>query len=650
MALKWLRDNLRHLKFVLWGVVLVFGLMVFVDWGSGRSGGGGGGRSAVRIGNRNVSEAEFIGELRRMNDRFQRQFGDQWNQLRGQVDLAGQTVAYFIDRELHLEEAAAAGLVVSDEELQEAILATPMFLNEDGVFVGQETYERIIRSYFQMGPQEFEEGFEDDLLIGKLNALVQRGVYVGDDEVEADLRRQRETADLSTVHIRYERFLNDVTVTDNDLMAFYEDNLENYRRDEQRVIRYLVVETSRLRRTLPVTDEELKAYYDEHLGDFVLGEQANARHILFRLPPSASQENRAEVGLKVDGVLKIAQGGGDFGELAAKHSEDPGSKDNGGDLGWFGRGEMVKEFEDAVFNAKPGEIIGPVESQFGIHIIKVEGFKPEQQQPFDEVEDQVKFRVLEGRAAAEAEIRAAALMRRIAAEEPSSDEAWQAIADEDETVVLNVSPAFESGQAVPGTGGGAELSDEAFGVEVGHVGGPMPIPRGWIVWQLAEAQPEGVPPFDDVRPAVEQEVRKLKASGLAVGVATSLAQQWRDGRDAGELAEEFGTTVVPIPGFRRGTAIGAIGPAPAVDTVVFSANVGDVLGPVQLGDRGVVVARVDALSLVGPEVIVEEGATARARLTAQRAQQLLQSMIAERRSDTVVEVDNQLMERFAPRG
>jgi len=270
------------------------------------------------------------------------------------------------------------------------------------------------------------------------------------------------------------------------------------------------------------------------------------------------------VGLKVDGVLKIAQGGGEFGELAAKHSEDPGSKDNGGDLGWFGRGEMVKEFEDAVFNAKPGEIIGPVESQFGIHIIKVEGFKPEQQQPFDEVEDQVKFRVLEGRAAAEAEIRAAALMRRIAAEEPSSDEAWQAIADEDETVVLNVSPAFESGQAVPGTGGGAELSDEAFGVEVGHVGGPMPIPRGWIVWQLAEAQPEGVPPFDDVRPAVEQEVRKLKASGLAVGVATSLAQQWRDGGDAGELAEEFGTTVVPIPGFRRGTAIGAIGPAPAV--------------------------------------------------------------------------------------
>ena len=586
MALKWLRDNLRHLKFVLWGVVLVFVLLVFVDWGSGRSGGGGGGRSAVRIGNRNVSEAEFIGELRRMNDRFQRQFGDQWNDLRSQVDLAGQTVAYFIDRELHLEEAAAAGLVVSDQELQQAILETPMFLNSEGVFVGQETYERMIRSYFQMTPQEFEKNFEEDLLIGKLNALVYRGVYVGDDEVEEDLRRQRETADLSTVHIRYERYLNDVTVTDNDLMAYYEDNLENYRRDEQRVIRYLVVETSRLRRTLPVTDDELQTYYDEHVDDFVVGEQANARHILLRLPPSATPDDRAEVELRADGVLKIVQAGGDFGELAAKYSEDPGSKDSGGDLGWFGRGEMVKEFETAVFNAKPGEIIGPVESQFGFHIIKVEGFKPEQQQSFDEVVDQVKFRVLEGRAAAEAEIRAAALMRRIAAEEPATDDAWQAIADEDESVVLNVSPAFESGQAIPGTGGGAELSEEAFDVEVGHVGGPMPIPRGWIVWQLADVQPEGVPSFEEVRPAVEQEVRQLKASGLAVGVGTRLAERWREGGDPEQLAEEFGTAVVEVPGYRRGAAVGTIGPTPAVDAKVFAADVGESWGRSNSGTAG----------------------------------------------------------------
>ena len=286
-----------------------------------------------------------------------------------------------------------------------------------------------------------------------------------------------------------------------------------------------MVETSRLRRLLPVSDEDLQTYYDEHRDEFTVGEQAHARHILFRVPPSVTAEQVAEIRATADGVLQIARSGGDFAELATKYSEDPGSKDNGGDLGWFGRGEMVPEFENAVFGAKPGDIIGPVQSQFGLHVIKVEGFTPERQQPFEEVEEQVRFRVLEGRAAAEAEIRASALLRRVSTDEASSDELWQQIADEDEAVVLNVSPPFGRGEPVPGTGGGTELSDEVFTADVGAVGGPRAIPRGWMVWQLADVRPEGVPPFEDVRAAVDQQVRKLKALGLAVGVATQIAER-----------------------------------------------------------------------------------------------------------------------------
>jgi peptidyl-prolyl cis-trans isomerase D len=650
MALKWLRDNLRHLKFILWGVVAVFVLLVFVDWGAGRSGRGGGASAAVQVGDRAVSEAEFIAEMRRMNDRFQQQFGDQWNDLRDQVDLAGQTVGYFIERELHLAEAAEAGIVVSDEELREAILSNPMFQDRDGRFVGQETYERMIRGYFQIGPQEFERRFSEDLAISKLQSLVERGVHVSDAEVAEAIRRQRETADFAAMQVRYERFLNDVTVTDDDLLAHYEENTEEYRRPEQRVIRSLVVETSRLRRLLPAEEEDLRAYYDEHRDEFTVGEQAHARHILFRVPPSADGDQRTEIRLRADGVVQIARSGGDFAELASKYSEDPGSKDNGGDLGWFGRGEMVPEFETAVFGAKPGDILGPVESQFGFHIIKVEGFTPEQLQPFDEVQEQVRFRVLEGRAAAEAEIRASALLRRASSEEAASDELWQQIADEDEAVVLNVSPPFGRGEPVPGTGGGSELSDEVFAANVDDIGGPLAIPRGWMVWQVAEVRPEGVPPFEDVRAAVDQQVRKLKALGLAVGVATQIAEDWRGGGDPEKIAAEFGTTVIEAGGHRRGAAISGVGAAPAVDRAVFSAAAGDVVGPVRIGDRGVVVAKVEQLSLVDPVDLEREAVQARDQLAAERGQMLLRAMINERRRDTEVTVDNQFMERFAPRG
>jgi len=650
MALKWLRDNLRHLKFILWGVVAVFVLLVFVDWGAGRSGRGGGAGAAVRVGDRAISEAEFVAEMRRMNDRFQQQFGDQWNDLRDQVDLAGQTVSYFVERELHLAAAADAGLVVSDEELQEAILSNPMSQDRAGRFVGQETYERMIRGYFQLSPQEFEQRFGEDLVIAKLQSLVERGVYISDVEVADEIRRQRETSALEAIQIRYERFLNDVTVSEDDLLGYYNEHTDEYRRPEQRVIRSLVVETSRLRRLLPVSDEDLRAYYDEHRDEFTVGEQAHARHILFRIPPSATADQVAEIRLRADGVLQIARSGGDFAELAKKYSEDPGSKDNGGDLGWFGRGEMVPEFETAVFGAKPGEIIGPVQSQFGFHIIKVEGFTPERQQPFDEVEEQVRFRLLEGRAAAEAEIRASALLRRISSDEANSDEAWQQIADEDEAVVLNASPAFSRGEPVPGTGGGNELSDEVFAADVGTVGGPRAIPRGWMVWQLAEVRPEGVPPFEDVRAAVDQQVRKLKALGLAVGVASQIAEDWRAGGDPKKIATDFGTTVVEATDHRRGGAITGIGPVPAVDRAVFGAAVGDVVGPVQIGDRGVVVAKVDQLTLIDPTELERQAAEARDRLASERGQLLLRAMINERRRDTVVTVDNEFMERFAPRG
>ena len=650
MALKWLRDNLKHLKFILWGVVAIFVLLVFVDWGTGRSGSGGGAAVAVTVGDRQVTEGEFIEEMRRMNDRFQQQFGDQWNELRGQVDLAGQTVSYFVEREMHLAEAAKAGLVVSDGELQEAILDNPMFKDRDGRYVGQETYERMIRGYFQMTPQEFEKRFAEDLQIAKLSSLVESGVFVSDAEIDAELRRQAETADLAAVQVRYERFLNGVTVTDDELQAHYAAHGEDYRRGEQRVIRYLVVETSRLRRTLPAEKAELQAYYDQHRAEFMVGEKAHARHILLRLPPSATADQRAEIKLRADGVLRIAQAGGDFAELAKKHSEDPGSRDSGGDLGWFARGEMVPEFESAVFNAKPGDLVGPVESQFGFHIIKVEGFTPEQQQPFEEVEEQVKFRVLEGRAAAEAEIRASALLKRLSSEEAAGDDLWQKMADEDESVVLNVSPPFGPDNPVPGTGGGADLSAEVFAAKLGDIGGPRAIPRGWMVWKLAEVRPGGVPAFDEVRPAVDQEVRKLKALDLAAGAAAEIAGRWRAGGDPQEIAAAHGTSVIEARDHRRGAAVGAIGPAPAVDAAVFAAGAGTVVGPIRIGDRGVVVAKVERLNLIDRAALERDRAGARERLASERGQLLLRALINERRRDTPVTVNNELMERFAPQG
>jgi peptidyl-prolyl cis-trans isomerase D len=649
MALKWLRDNLRHLKFILWGVVLVFVLLVFVDWGAGRAGGGGGDSAAVRVGSRSISESEFLDEMRRLDQRFSDIYGEQWNELRGQVDLARQTANFFIDRELQINEARNVGLSISREELQEAIMEQPSFRNESGDFVGAETYKRILRAYFRMTPEAFEDRLTEDLLIGKLNALAERNVWVSDAEVEREFRRQREVSDIDVIQLRYEPFLAEVQVLEDDARAAFDATAEDYHRDEERTIRYLLVETSRLRRTLPVDEAELKTYYDQHVDEFLEGEQASARHILIRVAPNATNIESGEAELRADSVAKIAQAGGDFAAIAAVHSDDPGSKELGGDLGWFGRGQMVTEFEDAVFSAKPGEIIGPIRSQFGFHIIKVEGFRPEHQRPFEEVREQIRFRVMEGRAEAEAETRTGVLARRLQSEAPDTQEQWQAIADEDDAVVLNQSPPFSAGEAIAGASDGPELADQAFAASVGDIEGPVAVPRGWIVWQLAEIRPEGVPSFEDVRTEVEQKLRRERAVELAAEQGRQIADRWRGGEDSSTLAAEFGSTVTEARDHRRGQIVGSLGVMPDLDTAVFAAGEGEVLGPVEAGVAGgVVVARVAALDLADPAELAQSRDDLRARLMADRAGQLMRSILNERRRDTVVTVDNELLLRFAP--
>lgn len=647
MALKWLRDQFKHLKIVLWAVVGVFVLLVFVDWGAGRAGGPGGEAVAVQVGDQVVTETEFVDELRRTERRYQQQFGQQWEQIRDQVNVPQRTIESLVFRTLVLEEARRAGITVSEQELQREILAIPE-LQRNGVFA-KDQYESRVRAFFGMSQAEFERKVAEDLIMGKLRDMLENGIWVSEAEVVDSYKRTNETADFDLIALRYERFLDEVEVDEPEVRAWYEQNTEAFHRDEQRLIRYLVVETSRLRRQLPAEDEELRDFYEQHREDFVEGEQAKASHVLIRLSPDASQEQRAAAQLRADSVAEMARAGGDFAEIARKNSEDPGSKEQGGDLGWFGRGAMVPEFEQAVFAAKPGEIVGPVKSQFGYHVIKVEEFRPELQRPFDEVREEVKFRYLEGRAAAEAETRAAVLARRIEAERPQTEQEWQAIADEDEAVVLNQSPPVSAGEPVPGTGQSPQLTDELFEAEEGDIGGPRAIPRGWMVWQLAEVRPAGVPPFEDVRQAVEQRVRRARALDLAADRAAELAARWREGAEGQALADEVEGEVIEIREHRRGRTLAGLGAAPAVDDAVFSAAADDVVGPIRIGDRAVAVTRIAEVDLVDPAELDAAIDETREMLMQERASRLLQSILNERRRELTVTVDPQLAERFGSR-
>lgn len=143
-------------------------------------------------------------------------------------------------------------------------------------------------------------------------------------------------------------------------------------------------------KNITVNEEEAKIYYQTHLNEFIeVPEQVRAKHILFRLPQNATEDDKKKVIEKANNIIKLLKDGADFGEMAKIYSDDPGTKSKGGDLGFFGKGRMVKPFEDAVFSMKVGEISNPVQTNFGIHIIKLEERKEAKYKPFETVKEQV---------------------------------------------------------------------------------------------------------------------------------------------------------------------------------------------------------------------------------------------------------------------
>ncbi len=145
-----------------------------------------------------------------------------------------------------------------------------------------------------------------------------------------------------------------------------------------------------LQNKVTVSDAEVQKYYKEHKGQFKREESVKARHILIRVPQGADKKQWDEAKKKIEGIIARLKKGEDFAKLAKEYSEDPGSKNRGGDLGYFTKGRMVPEFEKAAFALKKGEISGPVKTAFGYHVIKVEDRKPAGEKSFDEVKENIR--------------------------------------------------------------------------------------------------------------------------------------------------------------------------------------------------------------------------------------------------------------------
>jgi peptidyl-prolyl cis-trans isomerase D len=337
-----------------------------------------------------ISQNEFAETLRDQQDRMRAQLGANFDPaMFDDPQVRYSVLEQIIGQRLLDNQARKANFRVTDGQLVQYIGELPPF-QEEGKF-SRARYEQMLASQ-NMTPLMFEQRVRQELTLGPLQEPVSGSNIVAKSNAERYVGLLDQQREVATATIGAESFAKDVKVDDAAVKAFYDANQAAFQEPEQVKIEYVSLTPDALMDQVKVDAAEIRKQYDDNLKQYIKPEERSASHILIAVKPDAKDDEKAAAKQKAETLAAAARKNpGQFAELAKSNSQDPGSAAQGGDLGSFAKdGSMVKPFEDAVFAAKQGDIVGPVQTDFGWHIIKVTAVKPSQTQTFDETKAQIE--------------------------------------------------------------------------------------------------------------------------------------------------------------------------------------------------------------------------------------------------------------------
>ncbi|GAB7021864.1 peptidylprolyl isomerase [Salidesulfovibrio brasiliensis] len=491
-----------------------------------------------------------------------------------------------VNRMVILKEAERLGIAATDKEVARGIASIPAFWNANKQF-DKEIYQAALRSQ-RMKPAEFEANYRIGLIMDKM-----RGTVSATAEATPELARQIYDWVLETATVRYipfnvENYTGDVTVTDEQIAAYYEEHKDRFTRPAMSTFEVIAFTPPALAPFQEVSDEEAKQFYEASPKAFTEPEQAKARHILIATEQGASKEAIEEARKKAEEVLARLKKGEDFGKLALTYSEGP-SASKGGELGWFPRGVMDPNFEQAAFDLKVGEISEPVKTPFGWHIIKLEERKEANKLPFDEVKGRIKTTLAQEKAADQTSDMLDQAMDRLVSGMSIEDIASEL------GILSNTTQPLPKQAAVQYLGMTPEAADILFALPKGEsLKTPLGVKDGYLLARkIEDIEPQPVP-----LPQVKENiVKQLQAEGAAemAKAEAEKALEALTGDDAEAAAESYAKRMVVSEPFNRRGPIPGIGENQELVTAAFGAEPGQWFPKVFQANDGFIVAAMDHL-------------------------------------------------------
>jgi len=623
----------RHKSWLKWSlaIVVVSFVLLYIPSFLNESTGGAASNSVVaEVEGRDITAAQFRRVYNQQMQAYRQSYGANIDdRLLKQLGIDQRIVQQMIQEEASLAEAKRLGITASDAEVRERIVALPAF-QDNGQFIGDQRYRALLRMQTPpMRPDEFEDQIRRSIISEKLQAALTAWITVDDADVMSEYKKRYERVKLQVVNLPAAKYHEGLTATDAEVNKYFEDHKEAFRVGEKRKVRYLLIDQEALRKGVTVTGQQLERYYNDNIQRYATPEQVKASHILLK----TEGKDDAAVRNQAEDILAKLKGGADFAELAKKYSEDTGSAVKGGDLDYFGKGQMVSEFDKVAFSLQPGQMSDLVKTQFGYHIIKLVDKRPASQKTFAEVrpqiEDQLKYE--------QAQTAAQKLSDQVAGElkRPSD---FDKVARK-HSLQTGESGLFLQDEPVAGIGMAPGVNQKAFDMKEGEVSEPLQTPGGYAFITVTGHQDPYIPKVDEVRVKVRDEVLNQKAIEAARQKAAAIAPSLKSG-DFEKAAKDAGLEAKTTDMISRSMPIGDAGVGAQLETTAFSLPVGAVSDPI-VTEHGAAILKVLERKDATPEEFAKQKDSLRADLLNEKKNKFFSAYMNKARQKMKININRE---------
>lgn len=515
--------------------------VVFVFWGVGtnmmndRN-------TAISVNKEEISFQEYQQRYEQTIAQYRQQFGDAVSdELLKSLGVKEQVINQLTQTALLRQGAGAMGIAVAPAEIQQTIQKMPQFTT-DGAF--DMAHYKAILAANRMTPHKFEASIGRDLIHEKsINLINNFAIKVSDAALSELYQQDMEQVTVEIVKVSPEHFSNTVKIEDDKLVAWFDKEKDRYKSEQKIKLSYLSFPYLVQKEGLVISDEQVLAQYEKDMANWQVPEQRHARHILFRTAPG--DEQMQEQRKKAEEVLSKAKAGEDFSTLAKMWSEDS-SKVNGGDLGTFGQGRMVPEFDNAVFSMAEGAVSDIITTQFGLHIIKLEKIHPATTKSLEEVRDTITTRLRDEQAKA-----ATFQLANSVYEGIITAGSLKAYADKHQDSKVMTTDFFSRSTPPDNLGKEPKFMETIFAMKKGELSSLAETKDGYFILYAEEIQEPAPPSLETVKKQATEDFRMSLAQEAARETSASVLKKLKEGADFASTIKEAGLTAIASKPIQR---------------------------------------------------------------------------------------------------